>query len=315
LRRNKRKPKARSKTRSRIRSRPKSKKTRKQKRAKVSSSKLRISAKSALKPISRLKIELAPVITPIGQIAQIAATSSIARYPWKKRGQAYIGYIKGMALVYARVYCKLKAGDSAVAVMSKANSGDNALDALSWYDEEFLAAGMNNNAPGADTLRHLFVLLVGLGMRESSGRYCEGRDRHASNTKADTAEAGLFQTSFDARTGSPELPTLFARYSANPSGFVETFKEGVICKPADWENYGTGPGANFQRLSKTCPAFAAEFAAVGLRTIRTHWGPINRKEAEVRADCDAMLMEVQKLMDANPNFCSTVLATQQVPSV
>jgi hypothetical protein len=144
-----------------------------------------------------------------------------------------------------------------------------------------------------DTLRHLFVLLIGLGMRESSGRYCEGRDRAADNTTADTAEAGLFQTSYNASLESPLLPKLFAHYAANPDGFVSVFKEGVRCTAANLENYGSGPGAEFQRLSKACPAFAAEFAAVGLRVDRSHWGPVNRREAEIRPECDAMLQEVQ----------------------
>ena len=52
---------------------------------------------------------------------------------------------------------------------------------------------MDNDAAGVDTVRHLFVLLIGLGMRESSGKYCEGRDKSASNRSAETAEAGLFQ--------------------------------------------------------------------------------------------------------------------------
>ena len=62
-------------------------------------------------------------------------------------------------------------------------------DVLAWYDPQFRAAGMENAVSGADTLRHLFVLLFGLGMRESSGRYCAGRDTSANNTDADTAEA------------------------------------------------------------------------------------------------------------------------------
>ena len=36
---------------------------------------------------------------------------------------------------------------------------------------------MRNDVSGIDTLRHLFVLMIGLGMRELSGRYCEGRDQ------------------------------------------------------------------------------------------------------------------------------------------
>lgn len=204
-----------------------------------------------------------------------------------------------MALVYARVYCKLKAGDSAAAIMARANTHDAARDALAWYGEEFAALGMSNDLFGVDTLRHLFVLLVGLGMRESSGRYCEGRDRSASNTKAETAEAGLFQTSFNIREASPELPKLFARYSASPSGLKDVFREGVRCTAADRRNYGSGPGVEFQRLSKECPAFAAEFAAVGLRVDRTHWGPINSKAAEIRPEFDAMLKQIQNLMDAS----------------
>ncbi len=242
----------------------------------------------------------------LDQIVQIAAGSEIARYHWKGRGSAPAGYTKGMAVVYARVYCKLKARGSAAVLMAKAKSRDDARDALAWYDEKFSALGMRNDISGADTLRHLFVLLMGLGMRESSGRYCEGRDRAASNTTSETAEAGLFQTSFNARTGSPELLKLFTRYSASPAGFLEIFQEGVRCKPSDLQTYGSGAGARFQKLSKASPAFAAEFAAVGLRTVRTHWGPINRRVAEVRPECDAMLMQIQNLMDRSPELCAAV---------
>ena len=112
-----------------------------------------------------------------------------------------------------------------------------------------------------------------------------------------TAEAGLFQTSYNARTTSPLMPQLFERYSANPSGFREIFEEDVRCSDADLENFGGGKGREFQRLSKACPAFAAEFTAVGLRNRRKHWGPINRKAAEIRPECDAMLVQVQNVVD------------------
>ena len=94
-----------------------------------------------------------------------------------------------------------------------------------------------------------------------------------SNSAAETAEAALFQTSFNARSATPLLPMLFTQYTANPSGFIEVFKEGVHCSAASFENFGSGDGQDFQRLTKECPAFAAEFAAVGLRNIRKHWGP------------------------------------------
>ena len=44
------------------------------------------------------------------------------------------------------------------------------------YQHEFANAGMKNTVAGVDTLRHAYALLIGQGMMESSGRYCEGRD-------------------------------------------------------------------------------------------------------------------------------------------
>jgi hypothetical protein len=84
---------------------------------------------------------------------------------------------------------------------------------------------------------------------------------------------------------------------------VEIFKEGVTCPSQDWENYGEGKGKEFQRLSKACPAFAVEFATVGLRHLRRHWGPINRLEAEIRPEANIMLLEVQNIVDKF-NLCS-----------
>ncbi|WP_013321298.1 hypothetical protein [Gloeothece verrucosa] len=237
------------------------------------------------------------VSAQLDRIIQAAASSEIADYNWHQRGIAPIGYIKGMALVYGRVYCKLKAGDAAAKEMAKANTGNTEKDALAHYAQIFQNVGMNNDTPGVDTLRHLFVLLIGLGMRESSGKYCEGRDLSADNVTAETAEAGLFQTSYNARSANPLLPQLFQQYLTNPSGFVEVFKEGVTCSNSNWENFGEGQGKEFQRLSKACPAFAAEFAAVGLRNLRKHWGPINTKEAEILPEANTLLLEVQKIVD------------------
>jgi hypothetical protein len=235
--------------------------------------------------------------TGVAQIVQIAANSAIAHYDWQGRGVAPAGYTKGMAVAFARVYCKFKAGAAAAVEMAKADTQNGTKDALAWFSERFQQVGLHNDVAGSDTLRHLFVLLMGLGMRESSGRYCEGRDQSASNTTAETAEAGMFQTSYNARTASPIMPQLFTDYSSDPQGFLEIFEEGVHAKPSDLENFGSGPGKDFQALSKSCPAFAVEFAAVGLRNIRTHWGPINTRAAEIRPECDLMLRQVQKAVD------------------
>jgi hypothetical protein len=246
---------------------------------------------------------------PIDAIATIAAESKILRegFYWRERGMAPAGYIKGMALVYARVYCKLKAREAAALDMASRNIGDADHDALAYYDDIFARANMSNSVSGADTLRHLFVLLIGLGMRQSGGKYCEGWDKSAGSVNPDNASAGLFQTAFSSRISSPLLMILFRDYLKNPSGFVEVFEEGVQCSPADFNNFGSGDSEKFQRLSKECPAFAVEFAAVALRHIRKHFGPINRREAGVVPECDELLSQIQKFVDASPNSTKTFL--------
>lgn len=234
----------------------------------------------------------------ISRISEVASTSAIASYNWADRGKAPAGYMKGMAVSYAKVYYDLGAGNANAVEMAKAVSADASKDALKHYEDVFQQAKMDNTNDGADILRHLFVLLLGLGMRESSGRYCEGRDRSANNTTADTAEAGLFQTSFNARSASPLLPKLFKDFMAKPTpSYNDVFKEGVRCKDANLENFGEGDGRDFQKLSKDCPFFALEFAGIGLRNIRKHWGPINRLAAEIKADADTLFKQVQKLVD------------------
>src|SRR4029434_5083937 len=96
------------------------------------------------------------------------------RYQWKNRGRAPLAYTQGMALVWGRTYCKWKTNDPAVLEMAKKEAASATKDALSHYRQQFADIGMSNASDGVDTLRHLFVLLLGLGMRESSGKHCEG---------------------------------------------------------------------------------------------------------------------------------------------
>ena len=78
------------------------------------------------------------------RFCQIAAKSTIANYDWADRGVAPLGYIKGMAVVYAMVYCKLKAGDTAAKEMSKENTGDADVDALALdFGQDRGSKGMN----------------------------------------------------------------------------------------------------------------------------------------------------------------------------
>jgi hypothetical protein len=237
---------------------------------------------------------------PVAEITQIAANSALARVSWDGRGKAPAGYIKGMAVMFAVALRKLAQGDPAATEMARATSGDSSRDALAHYASEFAALGVRNDVSGPDTLRHLFVLMIGLGMRESSGRYCEGRDQSASNTSADTAEAGLFQMSWDAHGASRQIPRLLDEYQANGGGYREVFCEGVTPRRGELDNCGFGTGLQFQQLCKERPGFAVEAAAVGLRNLRKHWGPINRHDAELRPEADDMLRQVQRLMAAVP---------------
>jgi len=62
---------------------------------------------------------------------------------------------------------------------------------------------------------------------------------------------------------------------------------------------GVGAGNDFQDLTKNCPAFAVEYAALALRKIRRHWGPINNKTAELKPECDDLFKSVCAFIDSN----------------
>lgn len=254
----------------------------------------------------------APAPTPGGAsldaLKTIAGNSTCARYSWKDRGNAPKGYTKGVALVFARAVCNQARSD--VALVSKPATTNDGTDVLSWYRSNFSALGLSNGG-GVDTLRHVYALLLGLGMRESSGEHCVGRDASATNTSSESAEAGAWQTSYDSRSASAELPKLFSKYRASSAGcLLDTFREGVSCSSSDWKNWGSGvDGVDFQRIEKACPAFAAEYAAVMLRVQGGrygHYGPLRTKAAEIRPECDSMLKQVQTYVEANPDVCAAL---------
>lgn len=226
-------------------------------------------------------------------IATLAKQSAIARYYWRNRGRAPAGFVQGMAVAYARARRGLASGEAGAVAMT-GPLGATTQDALVWYAEIMAAAG--GGAAGAEgRLRDVFALLLGLGMRESSGKTCEGRDMAADNTTAETAEAGLFQVSYNSRHASADLPRLIEAYQGR-SDLLDQFSQGVSCGAASAENFGSGPGRDFQALTKTCPAFAVTYAGILLRHLRKHWGPLNRREAEVVSDSYAMLDAVRATM-------------------
>jgi peptidoglycan hydrolase-like protein with peptidoglycan-binding domain len=239
----------------------------------------------------------------IEDICHIANESVISNYSWDDRGIAPVGYMQGMACAFAQSVKKLKTGHPAVLVMASARTNSDK-DALNVYRSEFDNMRMSNEDDGIDTLRHLYALMLGSGMRESSGRHCEGRDQSATNTSSDTAEAGLFQTSYNAHSASdPEFSNLMAEYSQSankPSCYLSQFDDGVSCSSSEWSCYGSGKGYDFQQMCKECPAFAVESHGLTLRNLCNHYGPIIRKEVELKSDADRMFKQVQAYLDEGP---------------
>lgn len=234
------------------------------------------------------------------KIISIAARSDCIKYKWKNRGQAPAGYIKGLSLSFARSLCRLYSKGSLLSpslLMSKANTNNSSIDALSWYESTFdkLNLGIDENGP--ETLRSLYTLATGLGMRESSGSYCEGWDVSAGSSRSSSeAEAGLFQTSYDSIGFSPELKKLYDEYRANSNRcYLAEFQEGASCSPRSI--LGTGAGATYQKFTKNCPAFATEYAMALLRVQRKHFGPIIRKEAELIKSCDELYEDVESFVE------------------
>jgi hypothetical protein len=236
----------------------------------------------------------------IEAICRIANESVISNYSWRDRGIAPVGYMQGMALAYAQTLKKLDQDHPAAVDMAKARTNSDK-DALNIYRSNFDALGMSIDEDGIDTLRALYSLMLGSGMRESSGRHCEGRDQSATNTSSDTAEAGLFQTSWNAHSASdPEFTNLMAEYSSSvnkPTCYLSQFDDGVSCTSSEWSCYGSGDGYRFQLLCKECPAFAVETHGLTLRNLANHYGPIIRKEVELKSDADRMFRAVQQYMD------------------
>lgn len=237
-------------------------------------------------------------LTPELTEAIVAAANDcgLMKFVWKDRGRAPEGYITGMALAFGFAVQELDAGNAAAIEMAKAETPDAETDALAWYAAQFDAAGMDNSTDGVATLRHLFTLLLGLGMRESSGLYYCGRDTTATNTTAETAEAGLFQTSWNINSASPYIGDLFSVYWNDPNGWLPVFSQELNPTADGLENFGTGQGAAYQWLAKYSPTFAAFVTAIGLRKRRKHWGPISRREVELSQDANDLLLRVQNLV-------------------
>jgi hypothetical protein len=233
----------------------------------------------------------------IAEIVAMAQASPIDDYEWPDRGISPPGYIAGMALCYAIAVQSLILNASHAKAMAKP-LGSSDVDALKHYEAELRQKGCKLDTP-EDRLRSLFVLKIGAAMRESSGRYCEGRDLSASNVQADTAEAGIEQASWNVRSADPSLPGLLDEFWQNPNGFRFEFAENVEPTAENLDVYGSGEGARYQFLAKFCPLFAVFVSGVALRTRKDHFGPVKRKEVTIKKEADDLLKQVQALINTS----------------
>jgi len=256
-----------------------------------------------------------PPTQPVGvseqAVSNIADASQCRRYNFAGRGQAPAGFLRGLAITFAKAVCDPNRAD--VVTVGSATLGAATTDALNWYGAT-LTAKLGARTAGLTTVRQLYTLLVGLGMRESSGVYCTGRDMSASFSSADTAEAGLFQTSWGAHTKSPLMTSLYNTYLSSTNGCASSYFKGGVptCSASNLKNWGTTTqdGYRWQALTKNCPAFAAEYAAVLLRYnggSKGEWGPLRTKAAEVVPACHDMFKAVQAYVAANPSVCPLLL--------
>jgi hypothetical protein len=287
---------------------------------------LAVGLAACIPPSSQAQNTPAPPPTPapagsdgIAALRTIASQSQCAAHNWTARGRAPRSYIEGATLVFARAVCQPQRADVQV-VSAPVDPSPHGDDGLAIYQSAFQANGMQNDKAGVDTLRHSYALLIGLGMMESSGKYCEGRDVSQCFTTADSAEAGLFQTSFGARRFSPALDGLFQTYSANQDHcLLDVFQGSITCSIVKSHNpqcpsatngvAGTGPGADWQKLTKSCPAFATEYGAVVLRKhggMKGEFNPIRKQQAELRPECDDMLHKAQTFVEQHPEVCSAL---------
>lgn len=229
----------------------------------------------------------------IDQISAAVMASPIRSYTWGNRGASPLGYLKGVCRVFADVLLRLRAGESSALLMASP-IGSHAKDALAFY-------GVTASRP-VDVLIQLFALLIGLGERESSGQWWQGRDESAKNTQAERAEAGAWQQSSNSMVASPELRKLFVACSAPGfDGLQSVFREGAGTPDAASQiTWGEGEGAAYQQLCKAKPAFACMEAAAGLRVLYDHWGPIINKAAEIRPEAISLLQQVEAIVDQVP---------------
>ena len=244
-----------------------------------------------------------------------------------QKGQMPAGTFQGLVLTFARQKACSMAGQNdhpisthshfSNAVNSPNNKGKDA------FSKPYFSSKMDQNAVHESS----FALNFGLIMMETDGIYNKGKDASASNSDAETREAGAFQLSWNSRNLGNDLHGLFKElvtYYTNGShngasqGVVRNgdfdqekclsgvFRKGVESGISKYER--NNPTQNlFQQAMKVCPALATDYMSLLSRTNYRHNGPLWREEIPLRSSCINVLKNVTAHLSndgAADQFCS-----------
>lgn len=217
------------------------------------------------------------------------------------------GFSKGMALLFAEDYARLKSSHPTVVALSRAASVENPNDGLQCFRESFLQIGLDVAAGGVPTLRALYVLLYELGIRETDGRFYLGLDTGPNKPNepidAETTEAGLFSSSWNASYGNSLARAIYDTYKPRGEGagaaYVSVFREGLrVPSHRREDDIGTGEGNTFQRLTKANPRFATEFAAAVTRQSGyENYFYIQFGLMEIAKESISLLHDIERIVD------------------
>lgn len=245
------------------------------------------------------------------------------------------GYFKGMLISFARNMCSMEDGyDPNKIGMEGVLMGPplKGTDTLKWYGEEAFPS-IQATDEATRLLIQNYSLILPLGMIETDARYWKGLDESRGDLgggedgggtpAAETIEAGLFQVSANSlNLGHGIMKDIYedlkSRYAedlkeilsshdvspANPtdkrSCLLDTFKEGLSDAPdtTGAVEAGGGSSAEFQKIMKACPAFAADYMAALARVSFEHNGPLKRKYAQPRESCIQIMDEIVQQKDS-----------------
>ena len=215
------------------------------------------------------------------------------------------GYLQGMAATLVRSYCR---NDH---VRSQMING-----ARSAERDALIHLGVTNGTSPEDILVNTALVTLSLGFRESDGGDPQWLGVDQSNSRSQShavsAEAGIFQISYDVRGGESNwraaLDTIQQQYTNRTDlCFATTFAEGLPRReiPSRVVGVANSPAHDFQTLMRNCPAAAAEYAMVVVRHNRRHNGPINRRETKINEvePCRAFFKEALRRAQTQPNYC------------